>query len=896
MFAVAASARLITRRVRTDIVALSGIALLIALAAGLAVVVPAHIDSTLDRAAREAVAAAGSETDLLLRTSVADPVASSSTTAESVLSYAEEVSERLPDLLGTAVSRVTAGIVGPELQGTAAVGDVRVRIGVLAPGAEDELAIVAGELPPQENVGASGALDVVVSSAAAEVAQIAVGDTLSVGDQWNFHSVNLRIVGVIEPTDPSAQEWTDLPGVWDPRLTTSRTGGSGATLTVLSQAASFDRAATEFSESSEATIRASVDPAVLDLRAVGTVGERIDTLETSPWTLTESVSLEVNATSGYEAALENFSVEVRLATAQLSVAAAGLLGIAVLVCVLASTALARRRRSQVELIRSRGASIGLVAAHAALEALGVTLVGATLGVGVTAVLGLHTRSFLLLGAVMTVVAAAPVATVLAQIAPMPTSTRLLFMRITGAAALGATTITAVVALNGGADVQGAGIDALALAAPILCAATVALILAPLPGTLLRAVSTLATRTRGPGALLAASSARDGRSLLTLVALILASSVAITSMVLVQTVAAGQEAASWRTVNADVRVDRATDAAALLDSFRSGGATAAAVAEFENITVQGDSSSLSSTVLVVNADYASLLAALPPNRLRDRDASAVDRLVAGGQGGATASPDTAIPVLFDERLTKLADGGDLTVDIDGTPVLVTALSGIAPLERSDSGPTMIVNREDLAAHLAASAGLTPGRAVPDVLAPSTVMAVGGSAATVAATVTPEEGVAVVRLDVLAEQRDAALVAGVTAASVQSLAGTALLAVLALLVTTVIGVRRRGRSLALLGALGVPRRTGITLAVGELLPLVVSGVIGGAIAAAVVLATAGSAFRADILAGGPAPLVVDPLMVLALVAVAAAALGLAVLCDLPLSRRVRTADILRTGEES
>jgi putative ABC transport system permease protein len=345
MFAVAASARLITRRVRTDIVALSGIALLIALAAGLAVVVPAHIDSTLDRAAREAIAAAGSETDLLLRTSVADPVASSSTTAESVLSYAEEVSERLPDLLGTAVSRVTAGILGPELQGTAAVGDVRVRIGVLPPGAEDELNIVTGELPPQENVGASGALDVVVSSAAAEVAQIAVGDTLTVGDQWNFHSVNLRIVGVIEPTDPSAQEWTDLPGVWDPRLTTSRTGGSGATLTVLSQAASFDRAATEFSESSEATIRASVDPAVLDLRAVGTVGERIDTLETSPWTLTESVSLEVNATSGYEAALENFSVEVRSATAQLSVAAAGLLGIAVLVCVLASTALARRPAS-----------------------------------------------------------------------------------------------------------------------------------------------------------------------------------------------------------------------------------------------------------------------------------------------------------------------------------------------------------------------------------------------------------------------------------------------------------------------------------------------------------------------------------------------------------------------
>jgi hypothetical protein len=73
MFAIIASARLVTRRIRSDGAALSAITLLIALTTVLAVVVPAQMDSTFDRAAREAVAAAGSETDLLLRTSVADP-------------------------------------------------------------------------------------------------------------------------------------------------------------------------------------------------------------------------------------------------------------------------------------------------------------------------------------------------------------------------------------------------------------------------------------------------------------------------------------------------------------------------------------------------------------------------------------------------------------------------------------------------------------------------------------------------------------------------------------------------------------------------------------------------------------------------------------------------------
>ncbi|MET0954633.1 MAG: hypothetical protein ABWY68_01705, partial [Cryobacterium sp.] len=98
------------------------------------------------------------------------------------------------------------------------------------------------------------------------------------------------------------------------------------------------------------------------------------------------------------------------------------------------------------------------------------------------------------------------------------------------------------------------------------------------------------------------------------------------------------------------------------------------------------------------------------------------------------------------------------------------------------------------------------------------------------------------------------------------------------------------------LGVPKRAGIALAVGELAPLVVSGVIGGCLASAVVLTLAGGAFGSGVLAGGDAPLVVSGWLPLTVLASATVALGLAIAIDTPLSRRVRTADILRTGEDT
>jgi putative ABC transport system permease protein len=216
-----------------------------------------------------------------------------------------------------------------------------------------------------------------------------------------------------------------------------------------------------------------------------------------------------------------------------------------------------------------------------------------------------------------------------------------------------------------------------------------------------------------------------------------------------------------------------------------------------------------------------------------------------------------------------------------------------LPNAESEPLAIVDRSRLADHLLAA---SDERSTDDTDAvPATiVLAIGERADTVSIPGEPNEILR--RSDVLSESRDGALVAGVASATAFSLVGTALLGALALVVTTVIGVRRRGRTLALLGALGASRRTGIALASGELAPLVIGGMLGGAFAAAGTLLAVGSALGVEIIAWGTAAITIPIWLLGAIVAVSAAGLALAVAVDLPLSRRISTADILRTGEES
>ncbi|TFD87096.1 ABC transporter permease [Cryobacterium lactosi] len=890
--AIGASALLVLRRVRTDLVAVLGIATLIALTAVLAVMVPSYITATLDQAAREAVAAAGADADLRLLATTGDAAGGNPNTAERLLTFSTEVPDLWPTTLSEVASQLSVGIIGPEVAGRIAVGTARVRIGVLDPATTSALQVVSGDLPPvgTEPVPATATLPVVISAAAADATAFAVGDSFTVGEASLDEDILLTVVAVVDTVDTTDQAWTDLPGLWDPQALTSQGMQTGERFTVLTDAAGFDSVSARFPETAAATLRTSFDPSRFDLQRFIDVRESIDALETSSGSLTESSPVSVSVSSDYERVLEAFPAAAAAARAQLSTLAAGLLGVAVLVTILASTALTRRRHAEIELLRSRGASLPLIVSHSAGESIAVTLLGTGVGVTVAALLGFRAGSPLLLAVTAGVFALTPVLSTLSHALASPSRRFAGALRVAGVSALVATTVTAVVALRSGAGEADGSIDPLSLAAPILCAGVVALALAPLPTVVLRFTSAFTARTRGPATLLAGASARDGRALVTLVALTLAVSVGVTSLVLLHTVASGQEAASWRAVGADVRVEGAPDPTALVREFADAGATAAAVVERRGLTLEGRTATTRATLLEVDDDYARLLSALPGAE-PSTDAVAVEQLLQQSAVGDVQGQDP-LPVLADRRLAAQAGDDSVTFDIGGVLVPVTVVGSFTATE-----PTAVVDRARLDAYLetnTAPAAPAGSGAQPPA---ETVLAVGSGANRVAASATATGADEIVlRSDVLAQLRDGALVAGVASATALSLLGTALLAVLALVTTTVIGVQRRGRVLALLGALGVPKRTGVALAVGELAPLVVSGVVGGCLASAAVLTLAGDAFASEILAGGAAPLTVSGWLPLSVLAAAAAALALAIAIDTPLSRRVRTADILRTGEES
>jgi putative ABC transport system permease protein len=889
-----ATALLILRRLRADLAAVIGILSLIAITAALAVAVPAHINTTLDRAAPEAVQAAGADADLRLRATIGNASGDNPTTAERLIDFSTEVLDRLPNTLSEAVSQVSVGILAPEMAGRSSIGTARVQIGVLDPSAASSFEVLSGQLPPTSSPPAqssdASSVPVVISKAAADATAFGLGDSFTVGETSSDDDITLTIAAVVDTADPSAQAWTDLPGFWDPQPLTSRGAQTGAKFTVLAHAAGFDGVSARFPDTSVGTVRVSFDPASFDMQRFEDVQESIDALKTSPGSLTESSPISVAVSSDYKRALESFPLAAAAARAQLSTLAAGLLGVAVLVTILASTALTRRRQFEIQLLRSRGASLPLIVGHAAVESVALTLLGAGIGVLIAVLLGFQLGSPQLLAVAAGFFVITPVAGSLGHALVRPSSRRAIALRVAGVSALVVTTITAVVALRSGAGAVGADIDVLSLAAPVLCAGVVTLALAPLPAVLLRSTSALTERTRGPGLLLGGASGRDGRALVTLVALTLSVSVAVTSLVLLHTVSSGQESTSWRAVGADVRVEGAPDAAALVGDFATAGATAAAVTQLNRVELGGRTGTAAASVLAVDGDYAQLLSELPGAQ-SDADALAVRQLLQRSAASAGTDNQEPLPVLADQRLAALTDAGRAIFDINGVSVPVTLIGSFTATE-----PTAVIDRERLVTYVEANpAAITTAETATRSIAPEMVLAIGGDSELVAAQAEGAEQV-LLRSDVLAELRGGALVVGVSSATELSLIGTAVLALLALITTTVIGVRRRGRVLALLGALGVPRRTGVALAIGELAPLVVSGVVGGCIASAVVLTLAGGAFGSDTLAGGYAPLSMPGWLPFAVPAAAVIALALAVAVDTPLSRRVRTADILRTGEES
>lgn len=887
--------RLVVRRWRQDAVGLVGVVALIALASSIAVSVPRDIETTLDRGARDAVSVAGRDADLLLAAPVGTTQEPGITTAERLTAFAAELPARLPRSLSDVLGEVTTGIIGPTLAGTTTVGRVEVQIGALDAAAGAAVEPVAGVLPdgsdPVAQDGVPEPTPVVVSTSVSESAGLRVGDTLELASATVTSPVRLLVVGVIDQVEPSSAPWVDLPNVWSPRQPESDNGA--LTFTALTDAGSFDSLTDRLIESSTGTIRLSFDAARFDVATLSRVRESIDLLETSATGLTEGAPLSVTASSGFEEELAPFATAAAAASAQLSALGAGVFGVSVLLVILAFTGLARRREREIELLRSRGAPLGLIAAHAGVEAAATVLVGVALGAGVTVmVLGAPSTMGLLL-IVIAVALAAPLVVPVRQaaLADRASARPRILPAVTAAIAV-TLAVTAVIALRSREPDSVATVDPLALAAPVFCAAVVAIALSPVPALLLRPLRSFVARTRGAGPLVAITGTGQSTTVLTLTTLTLAVSVAITSLVLAESVATAQDSAAWESVGADVRIDSVSDPDAAVAAF-DGTAAAVAVGVIGRVDLSGDGHSSTATLLTVDGGYADVLKAMPDDRPASGNVAAVERLVDESAGSNSTGAADPVPVLLDPRLSRSFAGETVTLEIDDVRVPLTVVDAPFASPGFPTGMLIVVDSAALSAYLTANE-----KELPETSQTTSVLAVGPGAAAV--DVGSGSAEVIDRRAVLQQLRSSALAAGVATATSRSLLATGVLALIGVLLISVLGARRRGRTLALLGTLGVPRRTGIAAAFGELAPLVAAAVLGGAVASAVILTAAGQALGVGDPVSSDAAIdvgIVVPGWALGcIVGVAATALALAVLIDSPLSRRARATTIQRSGEDS
>lgn len=311
----------------------------------------------------------------------------------------------------------------------------------------------------------------------------------------------------------------------------------------------------------------------LDAEAVGSAGHDVDELAaqvtglTAPsWPITEATEadpspLTVRLTTELGPVLSSISTQQSLTRALVIVAAAGPLGVGAALVLLAARLTADRRRTSTSLLIARGLSQRQRRRLALTEGLAVGVPAAALGHAAASLVVPGTDStaaWIPTAALAFVPAAALIATLgtgRAEGARPPKGSSV--WRIVGEALVAVLAVAALWQLLA-APASSAGVDWLAVAAPLLCSLVVCLLVARGYPLIMRALT--AALKRGKGLVGFLGSARALRSpaggSLPLLAIVLGTITAITSATLLGTISADVERAAWDEVGADVRVSGA----------------------------------------------------------------------------------------------------------------------------------------------------------------------------------------------------------------------------------------------------------------------------------------------------------------------------------------------------
>jgi putative ABC transport system permease protein len=904
---------LMVRRARRDLAVLVVWMALVAFAVALAVGQPRLLQGTVDAGARQAVATAGANSDVFVTASVsshADSIVPPLSPSD-IESLASGVPHRLPIGLRTVYGGSTLSVLGPAtrlsaIDGSAPIGSspIAVQVAMLTPQNSSALRLSQGALPAAS--GDAGAVDVVLSAAAARVSGLSVGSIAQVSTIPVASSISggdhltMRVVGIVgEEPGAAAAQWTDVPNLWVPTVPTS--ASSPVQITVLTGQSGVTSAASQYANPFRVTDRIRLDSQKFTAALEGTVSGELVALAGHSEKLAGNTGAQLGVTSSFSVALADFPARERATVAQISLVAAGTLGVAAAVLLLVSRMLVLRRKADLALERARGASLASIFVRALLETVIAGAIGALIGLAIIqfALPGPFVGPSLLAFVLVVAVLAVPLQTVLlvrgtwtGRKVPanredrVDLARRARVRRIAVELTIVALAIAAFVSLatRGLLETQTNGVDLLLASTPLLLAASITIVTLRIYRFPLMIGIAAGRRSTGALGLLAAVRAQRSIAVLPLLSLTLAVALAVGGGLLASTVSAGQETASWQRIGADVRAHATATPAQVSAVEASPGVTAATAIRSENgIQFRLTGGTNFGTLVAVNPGFAGFVQQLPAG---GGSASAVAALRALSTS-APATATAALPVVVNRDFADQISSSNVGMYVGTTfiPIHVVGVTDFSPSGYL-SAPFVFVDRAALAARLSRTVA-------------TNILLVNGPGASSAVTALGVGKSAVqTRAHWLSTRRHLALVSGVNQAISLATTATALLAVLALIVTVLSGARERGRSLALIRTLGLPARLGWWLALAELAPVLVAALVGGVVAGVGIVLLLEPAMGLRELAGGlgnPAP-TLSLALIVGLVGAAIGLLLLAVLIEVAVRRRDRLSEVLRVGEST
>ncbi|MDF2734238.1 MAG: hypothetical protein K0S97_861 [Chloroflexota bacterium] len=791
-------------------------------------------------------------------------------------------------------------------------------------GVDEHIDLVAGRPPARVAVPTEPDLptrfEVALSKATADALLVELGDILPAaveqGDPMLRNvfprpttEIELEVVGLFTVDDRRAPYWFD-----ETTLAEAAIGGTSESPIAFATALFAPEAYADvvpLGLPSRYRWRFQVDADRLDAGMLAELRDDLRRMESSFGTAGSGANGRILYRSGLLDVLERFAAQRTATEAAMWVAALGPLAVAAGALGLVAIIIVGRRRATLALARGRGASAAQLLAAQLWEGLLISIPAALAGLliaqagvpsrpaaasSIGAVVVALTVTALLLGATWPVARRARRDLERAE-APVrrPTPRRLVIETTIVGIAVAASWLLRERGLGGQRPSDAsAGFDPFLAAAPVLVGVATALVairLYPIP---VRALAWLTARRRDlvPALGLRSIGRNPGAAYLPLLVLTLTVAMGVFSSVLAATIEDGQVASSWQDVGADYRID-AHPGESLgpdVDPATVSGVEAVAAAltvKTAPVPVEVGRSGDISLIAVDPSAHEAVLAGSPvalrfPAPMHDA------RNQSGSGGG-----DRPIPVLVSTHLPNgwqpLSIGEVFRLGVEEQALTLSVVGFIDAFPGVPRGTAFLIAPADPIVDALGAAGPRP-----------TVLFVRGSADVGAglrdAMNDPSVGAVASRHEQLEAERAAPLVAAVGQGFVVALAAAAVYAVLAIVAVVALEAQRRAREMAYLRTLGLSEGEGIALAFVEHAPpaLVALGIgilLGLGLAW---LLEPGLGLAAFIDPGTPVRLQVEWTAVAAMGLAMLTVVGILVLLNAWLARRVDPGQALRIGE--